>query len=215
MQAVEEQTLILYHTDLRGRWPHPAARAFAARLPYARRLALQGDTAGAHASLAGIALAVRALAHLCGHAVLPAELVFAERQKPRLARAGAPQGGAQAAQLAPSFHPDFSISHSGSWVGCAAMVGAHVGFDLEAGSDARITDWVVREALLKATGEGLRALGAVRSVCLEGDIVSWRGAVWHLTRPDGFCGATACIATSVPVLALERHALGPEELFVS
>ena len=93
------------------------------------------------------------------------------------------------------------------------MLGAHVGFDIEAGTDAHITDWVVREALLKATGEGLRALGAVRSVILDGDSVSWRGALWHLTRPEGFCGAAACIATSVPVRALERHALSPEELF--
>src|SRR5580700_3676407 len=127
MQAVEEQTLILYHTDLRGQWPHPAARAFAAQLPYAKRLALQGDADAAHASLAGIALAVRTLARLRGAAVLPAELVFAGRQKPRLARLATRQG-AQAAQLAPSFHADFSISHSGSWVGCAAMLSAHVGF---------------------------------------------------------------------------------------
>src|SRR5256886_16334255 len=39
MQAVESQTLILYHTDLRGEWPRDAARALAARLPYAKRLA--------------------------------------------------------------------------------------------------------------------------------------------------------------------------------
>jgi hypothetical protein len=95
------------------------------------------------------------------------------------------------------------------------MSGAHVGFDIEAGTEAHLAEWVVREALLKATGEGLRALGAVRKVILDGDRVSWRGALWHLTRPDDFPGATACIATSEPVRALERHVLRSEELFPS
>ncbi|TLY97322.1 MAG: hypothetical protein E6K38_04515 [Gammaproteobacteria bacterium] len=61
MQAVESQTLILYHTDLRGQWPAAAARALAARLPYGKRLALGADERQQHASLAGIALALRAL----------------------------------------------------------------------------------------------------------------------------------------------------------
>jgi len=94
------------------------------------------------------------------------------------------------------------------------MLSAHVGFDIEVGSATHLTDWVVREALLKATGEGLRALGAVRAVPLDGDTVSWRGSLWYLTRPDGFHGAAACIATSVPVRALERHELSPAELFL-
>src|SRR5207245_10897902 len=61
MQAVESQTLILYHTDLRGQWPAAAAGALAARLPYGKRLALGADEPQQHASLAGIALALRAL----------------------------------------------------------------------------------------------------------------------------------------------------------
>src|SRR5437762_11811578 len=61
MQAVESQTLILYHTDLRGQWPAAAARALAARLPYGKRLALGADEPQQHASPAGIALALRAL----------------------------------------------------------------------------------------------------------------------------------------------------------
>src|SRR5947208_14440127 len=73
MQAVESQTLILYHTDLRGQWPAAAARALAARLPYGKRLALAArlpygkrlalgaDEPQQHASPAGIALALRAL----------------------------------------------------------------------------------------------------------------------------------------------------------
>src|SRR2546427_8156923 len=59
MQAIESETLILYHTDLRGEWPREAARALAARLPYGKRLATRADSPGARASLAGIALALR------------------------------------------------------------------------------------------------------------------------------------------------------------
>src|SRR3981081_426642 len=71
MQAVESQTLILYHTDLRGEWPRAAARvaralkrqplilyptalrgewpraaagALGARLPYGKRLATRADS---------------------------------------------------------------------------------------------------------------------------------------------------------------------------
>src|ERR1700756_3865256 len=106
MQAVESQTLILYHTDLRGQWPAVAARSLARRLPYGKRLALGGGGEAARASLAGIALALRALGTLLGRAVSPGELVFARDEIPRFARTPA---------------PDFSISHSGPWVGCAAI----------------------------------------------------------------------------------------------
>src|SRR2546429_8528259 len=73
MQAVESQTLILYHTDLRGEWPRDAARALPARLPYPKRLATGADTPGARASLAGIAHALRAPRALPGRAVAPRE----------------------------------------------------------------------------------------------------------------------------------------------
>src|SRR6267154_1524798 len=51
MQAVESQTLILYHTDLRGEWPRAAAGALGARLPYGKRLATRADSPGARARL--------------------------------------------------------------------------------------------------------------------------------------------------------------------
>ena len=60
MQAVESQTLILYHTDLRDQWPEEAGRALAARLPYRKRLSVGSGTDAARATLAGIALALRA-----------------------------------------------------------------------------------------------------------------------------------------------------------
>src|SRR5580693_1694481 len=135
MQAVESQTLILYHTDLRGQWPAAAARAFAARLPYARRLAANSSDA-ARASLAGAALAVRAVGCAAEAATRP------------------PEGCAA----------DFSISHSGPWVGCAALPCGRIGFDIEEGRDAGTREWVLREAALKATGEGLHALAAARTL---------------------------------------------------
>src|ERR1700741_880664 len=100
MQAVETQSLILYHTDLRGEWPRTLARAFSARLPYARRLALGGCGETARASLAGIALAVRALSDLLARRVAPSEMVFAAGQKPRLPPAPSV-----------SAHPDFPHFH--------------------------------------------------------------------------------------------------------
>lgn len=50
-----------------------------------RRLAARRGTAQAHASLAGIALALRALSQLLARAVAPGEIVFAQGEKPRLA----------------------------------------------------------------------------------------------------------------------------------
>ena len=203
MQAIESQNLILYQTDLRGQWPQGPARAFAARLPYARRLALSSGSAAAHASLAGIALALRALTRLLGRCVHPGEMLFAQGEKPRLApdieRATA----------------DFSISHAGPWVACAALARGRIGLDLEMGTDERITDWVLREAALKASGEGLRALHEMQDVSVHGGRLSWRGELWHVRRPAGFAGASACIVSSDEIAAVESNALGLAELFVS
>ena len=195
MQAIESQNVILYQADLRGQWPEPAARAFAARLPYARRLLLRSGSSAAQASLAGIALAVGALSHLLGRNVRADEILFARGEKPRLAAT------------------DFSISHTGPWVACAALAHGSVGLDLEMGADERITDWVVREAALKASGEGLRALREVGEPQLSDGHLAWRGESWHVRRLEGFAGAAACLVTSVAVRTVERHAIGLAELF--
>jgi phosphopantetheinyl transferase len=194
MQAVESETLILYHTDLRGEWPRDAARALAARLPYGKRLAASADSPGARASLAGIALALRALSALTGRAVRPGEIVFAHGAKPRLAHAC----------------PDFSISHSGPWVGCAAVRCGRVGFDVEMGSSERIASFVAREAALKACGAGIRAL---REVHLSAGHASCRGELLHAHALQLFPGAAACVMTSLALPGLGAHALSPAELF--
>jgi phosphopantetheinyl transferase len=213
MQAVESQTLILYHTDLRGQWPAAAARAFAARLPYARRLAANSSDA-ARASLAGAALAVRALSRVLKRAVQAGELAFVEGHKPqlRMARAVGCVAGA-ATRLPEGCAADFSISHSGPWVGCAALPCGRIGFDIEEGRDAGTREWVLREAALKATGEGLRALAAARTLEAQADLVRWRDAAWHVRRLEVFAGAVACILSSVPIAKLEMRAVPLADVF--
>jgi hypothetical protein len=203
MQAVESETLILYHTDLRGEWPRGAARALAARLPYPKRLTAGSGSAASRASLAGIALALRALARITARTVDVGEIVFTQGLKPTLACAPAPAA-------AP---PDFSISHGGHWVGCAAIPHGRVGFDIETGADARIARWVAHEALLKATGAGIRALREVRAVPFVDGRARWRNELWHARALELFPGASACVMTSVAVREPEVHALSLEELF--
>lgn len=200
MQAVESQTLILYQTDLRGQWPEAAARAFAAQLPYARRLALRLDCAIGQASLAGTALALRALTYLMHRSVAAGELVLAPGEKPRLAPTPAP-------------HPDFSISHSGPWVACAAVTVGRVGLDVEMGTDAHIAEWVVREAALKATGEGIRAVREARELRTTDGRLHWRGERWHVHELDVFAGASACVVSSRMPAAIEARTIALEELF--
>ena len=205
MQAIESQNLILYQTDLRGQWPEAPARAFAAQLPYVRRLALRSDSHAARSSLAGIALALHALSRLLGRRVSAGEIVFAQGEKPHLA-----SPAARAASGA-----DFSISHAGPWAACAALARARIGLDLEMGGDERVADWVLREAALKASGEGLRALREVQDLTLHEGILRRRGESWHVQRLEGFEGASACIVCSGAMPAVERHALALGELFLS
>ena len=221
MQAIESQNLILYQTDLRGQWPEGPARAFAARLPYARRLALGSGSAAAHASIAGIALALRALTRLLGRRVHAGEILFSPGEKPRLAPSTALAAeGTRLAHRGGAPHiergaADFSIAHADPWVACAALARGRVGLDIEIGTDERITDWVLREAALKASGAGLRALHDVQDVCVHEGRLAWRGELWYVRRPAGFTDASACIVFTHEIAAVESHALTLAELFVS
>jgi hypothetical protein len=219
MQAVESETLILYHTDLRGQWPEAAARAFTERLPYGRRLALRAGGATQRASLAGIALALHALTRVLVRRVRAGELVFAAGCKPRLAQHGerlaAAAGGAPVAVAAArdSGPPDFSISHAASWVGCAALARGRVGFDVEADRVPRSADWVVREALLKAAGAGIGAAREVSALEVRAGSVDWRGERWHVRRLGMFAGACACVVSNVAVRQVQTQPLALVELF--
>lgn len=150
----------------------------------------------------------------------PSEILFAPGAKPRLAPPAAAAGEAQCAQRGIAPHderavPDFSISHAGPWVACAALTGGRVGLDLEMGTDERIAQWVLREAMLKASGEGLRALREVQDLAVHEGRVRWGGESWHVQRLAGFDGASACIVCSREVAAVESNALAPAELFVT
>lgn len=195
MQAVESQNLILYYTDLRAHWPEERARDLTNSLPYLKRLSVSSDTDAARASLAGIALALRTLGALLSRPVRAAEIVFAPQEKPRLA-------GCEGV--------DFSIAHSGALVGCAAVRGAQVGFDLEQGTDARLNGWVAREATVKAAGLGMRAVGEVE---LSAAGALCRGAHWYGRALDAFPGATAWLMTSIAGFSLEVRSLALAELF--
>jgi 4'-phosphopantetheinyl transferase len=202
MQAVESQTLILYHSDLRGQWPQEAARALAARLPYAKRLEVAAHAARAPATLAGVALALRALSEITGMRIGAADLAFPDGGKPRLARA--PEGAADP--------PDFSISHSGPWVGCAAVAQGVVGFDVEEGAEARLAAWAAREAALKACGAGI---AEARDVVLLGDGARCRGMALKSRALTLFPGAVACLMTSHPVERIDARSVPLAELFAS
>jgi len=199
MQAVETETLILYHTDLRGEWPEEGARALAARLPYAKRLALGSASVRARESLAGIALALRALAAVTRRDVRAGELLFADGAKPRLTSADGAPGGA-----------DFSIAHSAPFVGCAALAGARVGLDIEVGGGAQLAGQVAREAALKAAGLTLAAFPEVE---LEADGARCRGEHWHAHALAEFPGACACLMTSRPVARIDSRPVALADLF--
>jgi len=169
-------------------------------LPYGKRLEVAARGARAPQTLAGIALALRALGQLTGTRIAPAALVFPDGGKPHLARAAA-----AAAQP-----PDFSISHGGPWVGCAAVAHGLVGFDLEEGSGARLSEWAAREAALKACGAGI---AEARDVELTADGARCRGVRLAARRIGLFAGAVACAMTSLPVGGIEAHAWPLAELF--
>ena len=143
---------------------------------------------------------MRALERLTGRDVAPAALTFPDGGKPHLARAAA----------ALPCLPDFSISHSGPWVGCAAVAQGLVGFDVEDGTGERLTAWAAREAALKACGAGITE---AREVELDGEGARCRGVSLRAMRLELFAGAAACIMTSLPVSRLETHSLSLAELF--
>jgi phosphopantetheinyl transferase len=148
-------TLVLVmHARLRGGTLPEDLALLLQRLPYAKRLDLERREPGArNASLAGIWLALEGAARLRGRAVDVASLRFPANGKPYL------EGG-----------PHFSISHSLPHVAAAVCESVEIGLDIEevdAGpgdtSEARqkLQRWTATEALLKASGRGLREARSV------------------------------------------------------
>src|SRR6185436_14964436 len=160
MQVTENDTVILYYSHLSGDWPDERAALFQRALPYAKRLATDAQEIEGRRTLAGVSLARRALAALTGHEVPAREFEFPDGGKPRVPGA-----------------PDFSIAHSGLWVGCAAVAMGRIGFDVECERpgieqtvrllcgpeeastltpQSALARWVATEAALKAFGASLR-----------------------------------------------------------
>ncbi len=183
------QVLVL-HTKLPA-GPCPAGLSpLLARLPYAKRLELEGREPGARClSLAGIALALRGLTVMLSRPVDPCRLSFPAGGKPCL------PGG-----------PGFSISHSGPHVGVALCSDCEPGFDLErfdagagepAASRSRLVRWTATESVLKAAGRGLRD---ANDVTLAETLLAGRvGNAWfHLAPVDLAHDIVACLATAKP-----------------
>ncbi len=185
--GVSENRVILAYSHQPRQLPARLHAALRDRLPYGRRMRLRGDLAAQALTLVGIELARRLLGQAVGREVAAAALRFPYGGKPH----------------APGL-PDFSISHSGRWVGCAVATAGRVGLDLEcAGPECAGTtpardlgDWTAREAVLKAAGA---SLDAAARVALDAAGADFGGRRWQLLRPTAPPG---CIAT----LALEQPA---------
>jgi 4'-phosphopantetheinyl transferase len=187
-----------------------ATRGLLARLPPARRRVLARASPGRRLeSLAGLWLLERAAG-----AALPAgglgALSFPARGKPHWA------GGA-----------DFSISHAGELVACAYSRVGRIGLDLELRARVRLAmlrrvldateqaeiaagrleaadAFVMKEAVVKASGAGLAALARVR---LQGTRASLDGECWQLGAVALHPDYVAYLASEVPLApSLERHA---------
>jgi len=167
-------------------------------LPYGKRLQAAAPGEQSRATLAGVALALRALGHVVGRALAPAEITFPDGGKPRLVGTADLVGA------------DFSIAHSGPWVGCAAVAHGLVGFDIEHGADARVISWARTEAALKACGAGI---SEARAVELDAGRARCRGQVLHARSVELFRGAAACVMTSCSVELIEPYAVPLQELF--
>jgi 4'-phosphopantetheinyl transferase len=214
MQVTENDTAILYYSQLRGHWPDAAAALFQRALAYAKRLATDAQEIEGRQTLMGVSLARRALAALLGREVAPREFVFPEGGKPHVPGA-----------------PDFSIAHSGPWVGCAVVANGRIGFDVEVEREGieqtirllvspeeaghltpqtALARWVATEAALKAHGASVRE---AQQVELRGAQAFFRGEPLYRVDLDVFEGAAACVMTSQPVRTVETHQVLLAELF--
>ncbi|HEV7716189.1 MAG TPA: hypothetical protein VGO53_11370 [Steroidobacteraceae bacterium] len=214
MQVAEKDAVILFYSDLRGEWPEAAAAWFLRALPYAKRLTVGAQGPDGNKTLAGVSLARRALAAVVGHEVAARDFVFPDGGKPYVPGA-----------------PDFSIAHSGPWVGCAVAASGRVGFDVECqrpgieqtvrllvspeeaprlDPESALKRWVATEAALKTFGESIREAPAVEF--REGR-VSFRGEPLYRSDVDIFTDAAACVMTTQRGRPLDARRVPLAELF--
>ena len=174
-----------------------------AELPQARRALYERRVESARReSLAGLVLALEGLGRALGRPVRGSEIDFPPGGKPRL------PGG-----------PSFSVSHSGDVVAVALSRSDDPGLDVEVerpGRDrARLERWTATEAVLKAPGLGIRAVG---TVVLADDLGSETvaGTTYRIERVDLGEGIVARLASRGPfdrieVVAVDLSAPGTVE----
>ncbi|HMD58454.1 MAG TPA: 4'-phosphopantetheinyl transferase superfamily protein [Steroidobacteraceae bacterium] len=197
-------TVILAYSSLPGQLPAALRRRLASDLPHARRSRLGSHGPAQSQTLLAIALACQLLARICGHPVSASQLRFPYGGKPR--------GRGL---------PDFSITHAGSWVGCAVATAGRVGLDLEVldgailpafgfcfdpqelqqATDARaaLGIWCAKEATLKAAGA---TLAEMRAVSVRGDAAQFRRQRWWVHAPPAPPELACRLVTDRPPLAL-------------
>lgn len=214
MHVTESNTAILYYSDLRGQWPEAAATRFLRAMAYAKRLATDVQELEGRQTIAGVSLARRALSALAGREIATREFVFPEGRKPHVPGAA-----------------DFSIAHSGPWVGCATVGVGRIGFDVECERpgieqtvrllcdpeearhltpQAALARWVAIEAALKAHGASVRD---AQQVAFRAGEAFFRGERLYRAEVEVFEGAAACIMTSQPLRAIETRRVPLTELF--
>lgn len=184
--------------------------AWMPRLPDVKRAALERlrEPADRIASVLGVALLGAAL-RARGHAFDPGDVEYPARGKPRLRGA-----------------PEFSIAHAHGLVACALAAHGRVGLDLEprdavrpdqlrlvldpvergaiaSGALAPTDAWVMKEAVLKAAGQGV---DAARRVVLRGRTALYDGATFALVRVELAATHVAWLAIDAPVSALQLAA---------
>lgn len=206
--VLEPPRILLHHVPIPAALDPLHESALLALLPEPRRSAWrrQRDPAARIATLCGVELLCR-LATRAGLAPLRVgDLVYPERGKPHW-REG----------------PAFSIAHAGGVVACAlASAPRRLGLDIEPTS--RVTTrilrriaspeeltqcqalgvspaelWTSKEAVVKATGDGVFRLADVR---VEAGRAHLDGLTFHLQQPALLTGFACTVASDLP-LALE------------
>mgnify|MGYP003694796385 CR=1 FL=1 len=129
----------------------------------------------------------------------PRELSFGTHAKPQLAAAGG---------TPPAW--DFSVSHSGPFVGIALRSAARRSGSILSLAATRLPEWVAREAVVKAAGLGVRTLRDVQLTAAGAHAAALRAGTRTLERLPG---AAACLMTSTAVRELLVREVPLAELF--
>lgn len=200
---------IVLHAALPRPLSLPWEEALLQALPYARRLELaRRHSEARHASLAALGMVLMAAERVSGRCYPPSALRFPTDGKPAL------RGG-----------PCFSVSHTDSSVACLTSLASACGLDIEevdvqadSATLLKLERWTANEAALKAAGQGLRHVHAVKlgAACDVAVVRNDRfvlqalhavpGCVGHVASPAGLTLVIEAVDLTGPAIsaALER-----------